>query len=70
MAQVTYDADGDVLYVNYLAVPAHKGVESACGVVRRYTEAGDLVDVTILDFTHRLLGDSSAIAGELSGITK
>lgn len=58
MARVNYDHDADVLYVNYLPDrPAHKGIEDPAGVVRRYTENGDLIGVTILDFTHRLLGE-------------
>jgi len=55
MATVTFDPENDVLYVAYSDQPATKGIEGPAGVIRRY-DGDDLIGVTVLDFTHRLMG--------------
>ena len=50
---VRYDSDSDVLYIS--TQPGKRGVakESLPGVLWRYeTEDGEIVGVTILDFSH------------------
>ena len=66
MTHVSYDERADVLYVRYSDVSAFKAMENPAGFVRRYSKDGDLVGVTILDFTHRLLGSNERLIQEIT----
>ena len=47
---VTYDSEGDVLYISARQEPATKGIEDRCGILWRYDNSGALIGATVLDF--------------------
>jgi uncharacterized protein YuzE len=63
---VTYDRDGDVLYISKRHVPASRGIEDQHGIVWRYDSEGELIGATVIDFYHRWFGDKDRLAAELS----
>lgn len=63
---VTYDPDGDVLYISKRKAPAARGVEDKFGIVWRYDSGGELIGATIVDFYDRWFRDKDALAVRLS----
>jgi hypothetical protein len=51
--KVTYDAEGDVLYVIWERDVAVKGIETD-GMVKQYNAVGNLLSVIMVDFAARL----------------
>lgn len=71
MPHVTYDPRTDTLYVSYdIRLSAQKSIESPAGVTRRYNDSNDLIGVTVLDFTHRLIGGDAVLGAASSRLTK
>jgi len=63
MTTVTYDHMTDTLYVNYdIRRPVTNSTEEPAGVIRRY-DGDNLVGVTVLDFTNRLMGGDAVLGG-------
>jgi len=63
---VTYDRDGDVLYISKRKIPAARGIEDKFGIVWRYDNDGELIGATIVDFYERWFKDKDALAVRLS----
>jgi len=63
---MTYDEDGDVLYIAKSREAAARGTEDEDRIVWRYDAAGELIGATILGFHERWLNDRSRLALELS----
>jgi uncharacterized protein YuzE len=63
---VTYDRDGDVLYVSKRKAPASRGVEDQYGIVWRYDSDGELIGATIVDFYRRWFKEKDDLAVRLS----
>jgi hypothetical protein len=59
---VTYDRDGDVLYLSVRRDRAARGVEDRNGIVWRYNSSGDLLGATIVDFAYLWNGNRGQIA--------
>ncbi len=63
---VTYDRDGDVLYISKRKAPASRGIEDNAGIVWRYDSEGELIGATVVDFYERWFKDKDALAARLS----
>lgn len=63
---VTYDRDGDVLYISKRKAPASRGIEDQFGIVWRYDGDGELIGATIVDFHGRWYKDKDALTVQLS----
>lgn len=63
---VTYDRDGDVLYISKRKAPAARGIEDQFGIVWRYDSNGELIGATIVDFYERWYKDKDTLAVRLS----
>ncbi|MBV8473538.1 MAG: hypothetical protein JO107_16955 [Hyphomicrobiales bacterium] len=62
----TYDSGSDVLYLTKRREAAVRGVEDKYGIVWRYSERGDVISATVLDFLE-LWGDNQpSLAHEIS----
>jgi hypothetical protein len=63
---VTYDRDGDVLYISKRRDVAVRGVTDSCGIVWRYDRDGELIGVIVVDYVDRWFRDRDRLADELS----
>ena len=63
---VTYDSDGDVLYVSKRKTAAARGVEDQYGFVWRYDRDGELIGVTVTDFRNFWHDQKNVLAHEIS----
>lgn len=52
---ITYDAGGDVLYINRRGEAASHAMEDQYGIVWRYDKDGELIGATIMDFMDVLM---------------
>jgi hypothetical protein len=64
--RVTYDVEGDLLYLNRGDEAAVRGVEAESGIVWRYNGAGVLIGTTIMDFLETWLHRQSALTDEIA----
>ncbi len=63
---LTYDEDGDVLYIEKSREVAARGTEDEEGIVWRYNDANVLIGATVLAFREVWSKDRSRLAGQLS----
>ncbi|MBV1706298.1 MAG: DUF2283 domain-containing protein [Hyphomicrobiales bacterium] len=63
---VTYDPDGDVLYISKRKAPSARGIEDEHGFVWRYDRDGDLIGVTVTDFRDFWHSQKGVLAHEIS----
>ena len=63
---VTYDRDGDVLYLNTRHDDAARGMEDQDGIVWRYDDAGALIGATVVGLREQWSEDQSRLASEIS----
>lgn len=63
---VTYDRDGDVLYISKRIVPAVRGIEDKDGIVWRYDRDGELIGVIVVDYHDRWFNKRDHLAAQLS----
>lgn len=63
---LTYDPGADVLYITKRKETAVKGIEDEYGIVWRYSEEGDIISATILDFRELWEHNQLRLANELS----
>jgi len=63
---VSYDSNADTLYVTSKTEPAARGVEDGLGIVWRYTDDGDVISATIMDFHDIWSGKKEILANELA----
>jgi uncharacterized protein YuzE len=63
---VTYDRGSDVLYISSRREAAARGIESPVGIVWRYDRDGELIGVTIIDYSELWYTRRSELAEQLS----
>ncbi len=63
---VTYDRNGDVLYLSTRSDEATRGIEDENGCVWRYDKDGEVIGVTVVDFNDFWTARMPVLAAEMS----